>query len=65
MAAREDYGFSCPHLALGSLVLIGLASSEHLGGGTMVALPIVAIPISMSGKAWIESKLVYEQCESI
>lgn len=46
----EDYSFACTHWALGSLVLVGLAASEFSGAGTIVALPIAAIAINLSGK---------------
>lgn len=50
LSAIQDYAFPCTHWALGSLVLVGLASSEYSGAGSIVALPIAAIGISLSGK---------------
>lgn len=50
MAEDEDYAFACTHWALGSLVLVGLAASEYSGAGTIVALPIAAVAINLSGK---------------
>lgn len=50
MSADEDYAFVCTHWALGSLVLVGLAASEYSGAGTIVALPIAAVAINLSGK---------------
>lgn len=50
MSADEDYAFACTHWALGSLVLVGLAASEYSGAGTIVALPIAAVAINLSGK---------------
>ncbi|KAF2883508.1 hypothetical protein ILUMI_22681 [Ignelater luminosus] len=47
MAEIEDLGLLSTHWALGTLVLVGLASSELAGAATIVALPIAAFAITL------------------
>lgn len=50
MAEIEDLGLLSTHWALGTLVLVGLASSELAGAATIVALPIAAFAITLGGE---------------
>lgn len=59
----EDYSFACTHWALGSLVLVGLAASEYSGAGTVVALPIAAIAINLSGRFTSNPNDIYDAHE--
>ncbi|GJQ77026.1 hypothetical protein Trydic_g15220 [Trypoxylus dichotomus] len=56
MSMYDDFGFVCIHWSLGGLVLIGLAASEYSGAGTVVALPIAAITVTISALCGIYYK---------
>ncbi|KAF5282431.1 hypothetical protein FQA39_LY17546 [Lamprigera yunnana] len=45
--SEKDYGILSSHWALGSLVLVGLSTSELAGASTIVALPITALTITL------------------
>lgn len=47
MPDKEDMGLHSTHWALGSLILVGLASSELAGAATIVALPITMLAIAL------------------
>ncbi|KAK5639845.1 hypothetical protein RI129_010656 [Pyrocoelia pectoralis] len=47
MSENETFGPLSSHWALGSLVLIGLATSELAGASTIIALPLTALTITL------------------
>nr|XP_022920946.1 cationic amino acid transporter 2 isoform X1 [Onthophagus taurus]XP_022920949.1 cationic amino acid transporter 2 isoform X1 [Onthophagus taurus] len=48
MPSTGIFGFVCIHWSLGGLILIGLAASEYSGAGTIVALAISIVTVTIS-----------------
>lgn len=50
MNENEESDLTSVHWALGSLILVGLASSELSGGATIISLGITAVAVVLGGR---------------
>lgn len=50
MGAEGDSSLICSHVGLGASILVGFVASEISGAVTVIALPIAALVISLSGE---------------